>query len=94
MDFNEVNAVISQILIMASTLLILKCIQCTDFNGGIRCSLIEASMGNPYSMTYSDFCNLLQEELSRLTKSQVLRVSFLELGSEYINRTLTVRNFH
>ena len=49
-------------------------------------------MGNLYSMTYSDFCNVLQKEISRLTKSQVLRVSFLELGNEYIE--LTERNFH
>ena len=64
----------------------------TDLNGDIRCSLIEASMGNLYSMTYSDFCNFLLEEIPRLTKFQVLRVSFLDLENEYIE--LTERNFH
>lgn len=64
----------------------------TEFSGDTRCSLIEASMGNLYSMTYAEFCNFLQEEIPRLVKFQVLRVSFLDLENEYIE--LTDRNFH
>ena len=56
----------------------------TDFN--------EASMGNLYSMTYSDFCHFLLEEIPRLTKFQVLKVFFLDLENEYTE--LTECNFH
>ena len=64
----------------------------TDFDGDIRCSLIEASMGNLFSMTLIlSFLYFLQEKISRLTKFQVLRVSFLDSENEYID--LTERNF-
>ena len=49
-------------------------------------------MGNLNSMTYTDFCIFLQEEIRRLTKFQVLRISFLDLENKYI--VLTERNFH
>ena len=61
----------------------------TDFDGDIRCSLIEASMGNLFSMTLilSFLYFFLQENISRLTTFQVLRVSFLDSENEYIDLT-------
>lgn len=64
----------------------------SDYNGDVRCSLVEASLSDIYSMTYVEFCSFLRTEVPRLGKFQVMRVCFLDMENEYID--LTERNFH
>lgn len=64
----------------------------SDYNGDVRCSLVESSMTDLYGMNYREFCNYLNGEVPRLRKFHVMRVWFLDNENEYID--LTDRNFH
>lgn len=44
----------------------------SDYNGDVRCSLVESSMTDLYGMNYREFCNYLNGEVPRLRKFQVM----------------------